>query len=219
MAKFIVIEGADGSGKATQTALLAAYMETQGRRVRRLEFPDYAADGSLLARMYLRGDFGTAADAVNAYAAATFFAMDRYTSYRLKWQEDYAAGAIILADRYTTSNMVHQSVKLAREEREAFLDWLLDYEYEKLGLPKPDLVIHLSMETEVSNALIAARAKENGEEKDIHEADGAYLARVHNLYEELAARYGWVRISCTRDGVLRSIAEIQEEIRGLVLSC
>lgn len=217
MSKLIVIEGADGSGKATQTALLADYLEMQGYPVRRLEFPDYAADGSLLARMYLRGDFGRAADAVNAYAAATFFAMDRYTSYQLKWKSDYAAGAIILADRYTTSNMVHQSVKLAREERKEFLAWMLDYEYEKLGLPRPDIVIHLAMESEVSASLIAERAQKDGTEADIHEADCAYLARVHELYEEIAEAYGWARIPCTRDGKLRPIEEIQEEIRRIVL--
>ena len=216
MSKLIVIEGADGSGKATQTALLAEYLKSRGHRVRRLEFPDYESDGSLLARMYLRGDFGAEADDVNAYAAATFFAMDRYTSYRLKWKGDYESGTVILADRYTTSNMVHQSVKLEAAERGKFIDWMLDYEYEKLGLPRPDLILHLAVEAEISDRLIAERAAKSGTDPDIHEADAAYLARVHELYRDIAGAYGWESIPCTRDGKLRSIEDIQEEIRRRV---
>ena len=123
--KLIIIEAGDGSGKATQTKALYEHLCREGYRMHRVEFPDYAADSSMLVRMYLRGDFGGHAEDVNAYAASTFFAVDRYASYRMKWKKAYEAGAIILADRYTTSNMVHQAVKLTdREERESFLDWL-----------------------------------------------------------------------------------------------
>ena len=154
--KLIIIEAGDGSGKATQTKALYEHLCREGYRVHRVEFPDYAADSSMLVRMYLRGDFGGHAEDVNAYAASTFFAVDRYASYRMKWKKAYEAGAIILADRYTTSNMVHQAVKLTdREERESFLDWLWDFEFGKLGLPVPDKVVFLDMDPEVADQLIA----------------------------------------------------------------
>ena len=138
--KLIIIEAGDGSGKATQTKKLYERLLAEGRKVHKVEFPDYEADGSMLVRMYLRGDFGGHAEDVNAYAASTFFAADRYASYRMKWQQYYEAGDIILADRYTTSNMVHQAVKLTDpEEREKFLAWLWDYEFNKLGLPVPEV--------------------------------------------------------------------------------
>ena len=159
--KLIIIEAGDGSGKATQTKALYDHLCREGYRVHRIEFPDYAADSSMLVRMYLRGDFGGHAEDVNAYAASTFFAVDRYASYRMKWKKAYEAGAIILADRYTTSNMVHQAVKLTdKAEREAFLDWLWDFEFHKLGLPVPDKVVFLDMDPEVADRLIAARAEE-----------------------------------------------------------
>ena len=158
--KLFIIEAGDGSGKETQTRLLTQRLIREGHRVRAVTFPDYAADASMPVRMYLRGDFGTQADEVNPYAASTFFAVDRYASYRMKWGADYAAGTIILADRYTTSNMVHQAVKIGdAAERDAFLDWLYDFEFNKLGLPVPDAVFFLDMEPCAAERLIAARAQ------------------------------------------------------------
>ena len=134
--KLFIIEAGDGSGKETQTRLLAERLERDGHSVLPITFPDYAADSSMLVRMYLRGDFGTHADDVNAYAASTFFAVDRYASYRTKWGRDYETGAVILADRYTTSNMVHQAVKIQDDaERDAFLDWLYDLEFRPCRTP------------------------------------------------------------------------------------
>ena len=170
--KLIIIEAGDGSGKATQTKALYEHLVRDGHEVRRIEFPDYAADSSMLVRMYLRGDFGGHAEDVNAFAASTFFAVDRYASFRMKGKDFYDAGGIILAHRYTTSNMVHQAVKLTdEEERAAFLDWLWDFEFVKLGLPVPDKVVFLDMDPAVADKLIAARAKETGTAKDIHEQD------------------------------------------------
>ena len=136
----------------------------------------------------------------------------------MKWKKAYEAGAIILADRYTTSNMVHQAVKLTdRKEREAFLDWLWDFEFQKLGLPVPDKVVFLDMDPEVADRLIAARAEETAQEKDIHERDRTYLHRCHAAYEELAAKYGWTRVACSEDGEPRSVAAIHADVYAAVL--
>ena len=211
--KLFIIEAGDGSGKETQTRLLTQRLIREGHRVRAVTFPDYAADASMPVRMYLRGDFGTQADEVNPYAASTFFAVDRYASYRMKWGEDYAAGTIILADRYTTSNMVHQAVKIGDAvERDAFLDWLYDFEFNKLGLPVPDAVFFLDMEPCAAERLIAARAQAKGETPDIHERDADYLRRTHDAYVLLAARCGWVRIPSSADGTPLPIEEIHERL-------
>ncbi len=213
MGKLIVVEAGDGSGKATQTERLYEHLREDGRRVHRITFPDYGAESSALVRMYLRGDFGGKAGDVNAYAAATFYAVDRYASFRMKWQKHYEAGDLILADRYTTSNMVHQAVKLEDgEEREKFLRWLWDFEFVKLGLPVPDMVLFLDMDPAAADRLIAMRAKVQAREKDIHERDGAYLHRCYRAYLELAEKYRWKRIPCSRDGEPRSIEAIHREV-------
>ena len=211
--KLIIIEAGDGSGKATQTKALYDHLVRDGRTVHRVEFPDYASDSSALVRMYLSGKFGGHADDVNAYAASTFFAVDRYASYRTKWKTWYDAGDIILADRYTTSNMVHQAVKIEdAKEREAFLAWLWDLEFVKMGLPVPDAVVFLDMAPEVANQLIAVRAKETGAKEDIHEKDKAYLARCHAAYLDLAGRYGWKSVRCSEGGQPRPIDAIHEDV-------
>lgn len=215
--KLIIIEAGDGSGKATQTKALYDHLVRDGRTVHRVEFPDYASDSSALVRMYLSGKFGGHADDVNAYAASTFFAVDRYASYRTKWKKWYDAGDIILADRYTTSNMVHQAVKIEdAKEREAFLAWLWDLEFVKMGLPVPDAVVFLDMAPEVANQLIAVRAKETGAKEDIHEKDKAYLARCHAAYLDLAEKYGWKTVKCSKGGKPRSIEEIHAEVYAAV---
>ena len=211
--KLIIIEAGDGSGKATQTKALYDHLAADGKRIHRVEFPDYGSDSSALVRMYLGGSFGSHADDVNAFAASTFFAVDRYASYRMKWKQYYEAGDIILADRYTTSNMVHQAVKIEdAAERERFLDWLWDFEFVKLALPVPDLVVFLDMDPAVSDRLIAARARENKQAEDIHERDKSYLHRCHAAYVELAAKYGWQRVACSSCGQPRSIEDIHADV-------
>ena len=217
--KLIILEAGDGSGKATQTKLLYDHLKADGRQVHRVSFPDYNSSSSALVRMYLAGSFGAHADDVGAYAASTFFAVDRYASYRMKWKHLYEAGAIILADRYTTSNMVHQAVKLAdAAERDAFLGWLWDFEFVKLGLPAPDKVVFLDMAPAVADRLISARATETAAKQDIHEKDKDYLHRCHAAYLMLAEKYGWARVACSEGDAPRTREAIHADVYAAVQS-
>ena len=214
----IILEAGDASGKATQTRHLEERLRAEGRSVRRVEFPDYDAASSALVRMYLARDFRKKADAVSPYAASAFFAVDRYASYQMKWREYYESGGIVLADRYTTSNMVHQAVKIAvKEEREAYIAWISDFEYEKLGLPRPDGVIFLDMAPSVSDRLLTARAKAEGR-GDIHEADRAYLHRCHEAYQNVAARFGWHRVLCSEGDAPRPAEDIAAEVYAAAMA-
>lgn len=219
MGKLIVIEGTDGSGKSTQFELLAARLEREGTAFRRLRFPRYQEESSALIRMYLGGAFGEDPGAVNAYAASAFYAVDRYASYMQDWKPDYEAGGLFLSDRYTTSNAVHQGGKLQGEARQAYLHWLQELEYEKMGLPKPDLVICLDMPTEFADRLMRKRENDTNTHADIHEKDHDYLARCRDAALDVARTCGWTVISCQRDGGLRTIEDIHEEIYGLVMKC
>ena len=146
--KLIVLEGTDASGKSTQFARLCKALDDRGITYHRLVFPRYQEESSALIRMYLDGQFGNKPDDVSAYTASTFFAVDRYASYRTEWKEIYENGGLILADRYTTSNAVHQASKLPQKEQQAFLDWMFDFEYRIMGIPAPDTVFFLDMPTE-----------------------------------------------------------------------
>lgn len=212
--KLITIEAGDGSGKATQTKALYDRLLAEGYQVLKVEYPDYQSESSALVRMYLGGEFGQQAGNVSAYGASAFFAVDRYASYLLKWRQAYESGWIILADRYTTSNMVHQAVKLKDSaEREEFLTWLWDFEFGRLQLPVPDRVIYLDMPPEISDRLINSRAaKDSSRKKDIHEKDTSYLHHCHRAYNEVAEKYGWVKISCAQQGNLRTVQDIHEDV-------
>lgn len=212
--KLITIEAGDGSGKATQTKALYDRLLAEGYKVLKVEYPDYQSESSALVRMYLGGEFGQQAENVSAYGASAFFAVDRYASYLLKWRQAYESGWIILADRYTTSNMVHQAVKLKDSaEREEFLTWLWDFEFGRLQLPVPDRVIYLDMPPEISDRLINSRAaKDSSRQKDIHEKDTSYLHHCHRAYNEVAEKYGWVKISCAQQGNLRTVQDIHEDV-------
>ena len=215
MGKLIVIEGLDGSGKATQTALLEERCRADGLPVRRVSFPDYGSDSSAPVRMYLRGDFGARPEDVNAYAASAFYAVDRVASFLRDWREDYRAG-IVLADRYTTSNAIHQCSKLPREAWKDYLAWLFDFEYGKLGIPAPDLTVYLRMDPAVSQRLLTERYAGQEEKKDIHEKDLAYLERCRLSAEYCAEALGWRSVDSCRDGALRSVEEIREEVWSAV---
>ena len=180
MGQLVVLDGLDGSGKTTQLARLGGYLTGRGIHYRQISFPDYRNPSSSLVRMYLDGAFGSSPDAVGAYAASSFYAVDRYASYKQFWQPDYEAGALILAARYTTSNAIHQMGKLPKSEWDAYLRWLEDYEYGLLGLPRPDLVIFLDMPPEVSQTLLSGRYEGDEAKKDIHERDRAYLLRCRD---------------------------------------
>lgn len=212
--KLITIEAGDGSGKATQTKALYDRLLAEGYQVLKVEYPDYQSESSALVRMYLGGEFGQQAENVSAYGASSFFAVDRYASYLLKWRQAYESGWIILADRYTTSNMVHQAVKLKDSaKREEFLTWLCDFEFGRLQLPVPDRVIYLDMPPEISDRLINSRAaKDSSRKKDIHEKDTSYLHHCHRAYNEVAEKYGWVKISCAQQGNLRTVQDIHEDV-------
>lgn len=215
--KLIIIEAGDGCGKATQAEKLFSRLLTEKRNVRKIEFPDYKSQSSALIKMYLNGEFGDNAQAVNPYAASTFYAVDRYASFKKDWESFYEAGGIVICDRYTTSNMVHQAIKIDdKEDREAYLNWLWDFEFTKFGLPIPDAVIFLNMPPEYSRKLIKERAIQSGMAVDIHERDEQYLARCYNNYCEIAEKYGWQKVSCVESDRLRTIDEIHEEIYNIV---
>lgn len=200
MAKLIVLEGLDGSGKGTQTEILADTLRKQGKKVRVIDFPDYDSEGCALVKLYLGGKLGADPDATNAYAASMFFAADRYVSYVTGWKADYEEpDTVILANRYTTANACHQLSKMDREEWDAFLGWLWDFEFAKLGLPAPDRVILLDMPEGVSSALVRRRAESTGRTLDIHELDGDYLARCRTAAAYAAETCGWRVIRCAEE--------------------
>ena len=219
MGKLIVIEGTDGSGKSTQFRLLTEAVEQAGYEFRKLVFPQYKEESSALIRMYLGGQFGDKPSDVNAYAASAFYAVDRYASYKKVWGQWYEEGGLVLSDRYTTSNAVHQASKEPEAGRAEFLRWLYEFEYDKLGLPRPDLTIYLDVPTEYTEQLMRAREAATGTSADIHEQDLGYLATCRQMGRTAAEYYGWTVIHCVRDGKMRSIEEIHEEILGRVMAC
>ncbi len=214
--KLIVFEGTDGSGKATQSRLLFERLLREGTDCRKLNFPRYGEKSASLVELYLSGALGARPDDVNAYAASSFYAVDRYASYKQDWGGYYEAGGLLIADRYTTSNAVHQASKLSGAERERFLDWLFAYEYGLLGLPKPTLVFFLDVPTEVTEKLMRAREQVTNTSADIHEADDAYLRECRENARQISARCGWQRIDCTENGEMRGIDDIHEEIYARV---
>lgn len=215
MAKFIVIEGTDASGKETQTRLLCSRLKTEGKRVVRLSFPDYDSTSSALVKMYLGGQLGTDPDAVSPYAAAMFYAADRYVSFKTKWEKLMAEDVYIVADRYVSSNIIYQSAKFTDEcERREFIRWVRDLEHCRLGLPEPDVVIFLNMEPCVANKLMEGRKnKITGESgRDIHERNSAFLAKVYESACRAAKALGWTEIKCSADGAPRAIESIGADI-------
>ena len=219
MGKLIVIEGTDGSGKSTQFKLLTERLRREGREFQQLVFPQYAEPSSALIRMYLGGEFGTHPSDVNAYAASAFYAVDRFASYKKVWGEYYEQGGLIVSDRYTTSNAVHQASKEPEETRGEFLKWLYEFEYDRLGLPKPDLIIYLDVPTDFTEKLMRRREADTNTTADIHEQDLEYLATCRRTGKAAAEFYGWTVIECVRDGAMRSIEDIHEEISRHIAAC
>ena len=219
MGKLIVLEGTDGSGKSTQMELLKSRLEREQVAFRRLRFPRYEEESSALIRMYLGGQFGEKPDDVNPYAASTFYAVDRFASYAADWKEYYEQGGLLISDRYTTSNAVHQGGKMATAEQEDFFRWLYDLEFEKMRLPKPDLVLFLDMPTALTEQLMRHREQDTNTHADIHEKDLAYLAACRETAARAAAFYGWRTVPCAENGQLRTIEAIHEDIYALVKAC
>ena len=219
MGKLIVIEGTDGSGKSTQFRLLSQHLETDGVQFKHLVFPRYNEESSALIRMYLGGQFGTKPSDVNAYAASAFYAVDRYASYKMDWGQWYENGGLILSDRYTTSNAVHQASKEEGQARKDYLKWLYEFEYDKLGLPRPDLTIYLDVPTDFTEKMLRGREQATNTQADIHEQDMQYLATCRECGRDAAKFYGWKIIECVRDGAMRTIEDIHQEIYAAVQQC
>ena len=213
----VVIDGLDGCGKSTQLDLLDRALSAAGAHYRQISFPDYAQPSSAPVRMYLAGELGGSPDAVNAYAASSFYAVDRYISFKKFWQEDYLSGVPIVAARYTTSNAIHQMTKLPPERWNGFLAWLEDYEYGKLGLPVPDAVVFLDMPLEVSQRLLRQRYDGDESRRDIHERDLDYLAACRCAALYAAEKRGWAVLPCAEDGEPLPPDEIHRRLAALIM--
>lgn len=214
--KIIVIEGLDGSGKATQTKILEEKLKAHTEKVKRLEFPDYSNPSSSLVKMYLGGDFGSNPEDVNAYAASAFYAVDRVASYLQFWKEDYKNGALILSDRYATSNIIYQMSKLPQDKWDGFIDWVSDFEYDRLGIPKADRVVYLDVEPEISQRLMLKRYNGDNTKKDIHEKNFRFLLECRKCALYAAEKCGWTVINCCENGDIKTIERIAEEIETAV---
>ena len=216
MGILIAIDGVDASGKQTHTELLADYLKSTGKKVRRLSFPMYDNPSSTLVKMYLSGEFGKNADDVDAYCASTLFAADRFATFRSDWKKDYDdPDTIIVADRYVSSNMIHQASKIDNiEDKDKFLDWLFDFEFNLYKLPKPDATIFLDMPPEYGRILMQNRDNKFSGEKqlDIHESDYSYLEKSYENAKYVSEKFGWQHILCVKDKQIRSIEDIQTEI-------
>lgn len=195
--KLIIMEGLDGSGKSTQTELLEKYFKENSIDYKKIKLPDYDSPSSTLVNMYLGGEFGKNASDVNAYAASAFYAVDRFASYKLKWKDDYENGTLILADRYATSNSIYQMEKIPAAQWDDYLEWTEDFEYNKIGIPRPDLVIFLDMPVEISQKLMTSRYKGDESKKDVHEVNVDFLNACRKSALYAANKQGWKVVSCS----------------------
>ena len=216
LGKLIVFEGIDGSGKSTQFEMMCKRLSDEGRQFKRLVFPRYSEPSSALIKMYLGGDFGENPDSVNAYAASSFYAVDRYASFIQDWCEYHKSGGLILTDRYTTSNALHQGAKIAPAEREDFFKWLYDYEFNLLGLPAPDIVFFMDIDAKFAVTRLERRQNETGTDADIHEKDMKYLEHCAQSGKHAASQFGWHRIRCMHEDTERDTEEIHTEVYDLI---
>ena len=218
MGLFITVDGLDASGKETQSVILASALREKGYRVKELSFPMYGEKSAVAVEMYLGGMLGEKPEDTNAYAASTFFSVDRYISYRTDWQKDIAdPNTVVISNRYTTANAVHQLSKLPKEQWETFLAWLWEFEFGKLGLPVPDVILYLEMLPEISMQLLSKRSAETGRRQDIHEKSADHLIKSYEAAMYASDTLGWNRIRCYAENAPRPIPEIHEEIMGYVL--
>ncbi len=212
--KLIVIEGLDGSGKTTQIELLKSKLDNKS--IKQIKLPDYDSPSSTLVKMYLSGEFGKNPDDVNAYAASAFYAVDRFANYKTKWKENYDNGDVIISDRYTTSNAYHQSTKIPRENWTEYFNWLEDFEYNLVGIPKPDVVIYLDMPIEISQKMMSKRYSGDESKKDIHESNIQYLLNCREAALVAAKVMNWNVIKCNSGNEPRTIDDIGDEIFDIV---
>ena len=216
MGKLLVIEGLDASGKGTQTKLTEEYLKTLGLCVKTIDFPDYSSRSSELVKLYLSGELSENLEDINAYAASSFYAVDRYASYISQWKKDYQKGDFILANRYSTSNATYQMSKISDNERDDFLTWLEDYEYNKLELPRPNAVIYLNMSINVVGKLLKKRYDGDENKKDIHEKNVDFLTKCSRSGLYAAEKLNWKVINCCDGENPLSVEEIQSQIRGII---
>lgn len=214
--KLVVLEGLDGSGKSTQFERLKEYLEGKGEKIKAISFPDYEQPSSALVKMYLNGEFSNNAEDINAYAASSFYAVDRYASYKKFWEKDYKDGAFVLAARYVTSNCIYQMVKLDESEWDEYVKWLEEYEYGRLELPRPDMVIFLDMPIEVSQKLMSGRYEGDESKKDIHESNIKFLQDCRKAALYTAEKQGWKIIKCSKGETPLPIDEISEKILEII---
>ena len=216
MSKLIIMEGLDGSGKSTQTRLLEEYFASNDIKYKKIKLPDYDSPSSTLVKMYLGGEFGSNADVVNAYAASAFYAVDRFASYKLGWKREYDNGTLILADRYATSNSIYQMEKIDQSQWDEYLDWSADFEYNKIGIPKPDMVIYLDMPVEISQKLMTSRYNGDEGKKDVHEANVDFLNRCRESALYAAKKQGWYVVPCSDGTEPYSVEHIHNEVVRIV---
>ncbi len=216
MRKLIIIEGLDGSGKSTQVKLLEEYFKAKNIDYKKIKLPDYDNPSSTLVKMYLGGEFGKSADDVNAYAAGAFYAVDRFASYKLNWGSDYEKGTVILADRYATSNSIYQMEKISEDEWDSYLEWSADFEYNKIGIPRPDAVIFLDMPVEISQRLMTSRYNGDEGKKDVHEVNVEFLKKCRKSALYTANKQGWKVVECSDGENPLSIDKIHKEIIKIV---
>ncbi len=216
MGRMIVIDGLDGSGKATQAEMLKNRLKEKGFDIFSLDLPYYDDPSSTLVRMYLAGEFGDKPGDVNCFAASTFFGADRYASYKKHWEKEYNSGKIVVANRYTTSNACHQMTKLNKSEWDSYMEWLFDFEYNKLGIPEPDCVIFLEMPVEISQQLLLKRYNGDENKKDVHERDTSYLSDCYEAATYAAEKLGWETVHCSDKGNIKTIEEISDEVFSIV---
>lgn len=214
--KLIVLEGIDGSGKSTQFKLLTERLEQEGLPFRKLVFPRYSESSSALLKSYLSGEFGKNPSDVNAYAASTFFFVDRFASYKTDWGEFYGSGGTIICDRYTTSNAIHQGAKLPETELYAFLDWLYDFEFRLMELPKPDVVLYMDIDLITCMNQMRLRQEKTNTKGDIHETNEEYLRACLSTGKAAAEHLCWQKIRCLENGAMRNISDIHEDIYNSV---
>ncbi len=212
MGKMIVIDGLDGSGKSTQAEILKNYLSAKGYETYTLDLPFYSDASSTLVKMYLGGELGDDPSDVGAYAASTFYAVDRYASFKKHWQKEYESDKIIVANRYTTSNACHQMTKLPKAQWDEYLHWLFEFEYKKLGIPEPDCVIFLDMPVDISQNLLLKRYKGDENKKDVHERNVSYLRSCHEAAVYAGEKLGWNRVICGENGEPLSVDDISDMV-------